>query len=344
MNAEHPFAAYVRILGRGKTLSRSLTIEEAEVAMTMILRGEVRPEQLGAFLMLLRVKEETPEEIAGFVRGARATFELPDPLPQVDLDWSSYAGKRRQLPWFLLAALALAQNGVRIFMHGTEGHTPGRLYTRATLEALGLPVATSLVDAARRIEAEGFAYLPLEGMSPRLYEMIQLRSVLGLRSPVHTLARMLNPFRAPYQLQGIFHPSYMCIHQGAARLLGQPHMAVFRGEGGEIERRPNKPCAVLSLDDGALGAQDWPPMLASSQQPRDEEMDIGRLIGFWRGEVADDYASAAVTGTLAIALRTLGRAENIDAAQALAETLWTARDRERSIFPEFPRFADARGN
>jgi anthranilate phosphoribosyltransferase len=297
--------------------------------MAMILRGEVRPEQLGAFLMLLRVKEETPEEIAGFVRGARATFELPDPLPRVDLDWSSYAGKRRQLPWFLLAALTLAQDGLRIFMHGTEGHTPGRLYTRATLEALGLPIASSLADAARRIETEGFAYLPLEGMSPRLYDMIQLRLVLGLRSPVHTLARMLNPFQAPYQMQGIFHPSYMSIHQGAAKLLGQPHMAVFRGEGGEIERRPNKPCEVLSLDDGVPGAQDWPPMLASSQQPRDEVMDIGRLIGFWRGEVADDYATAAVTGTLAIALRALGRAPDPGAAQDLAETLWAARDRER---------------
>jgi anthranilate phosphoribosyltransferase len=301
MTAEHPFAAYVRILGRGRTLSRSLTVEEAEDAMAMILRGEVRPEQLGAFLMLLRVKEETPEEIAGFVRGARSTFRLPDPLPRVDLDWSSYAGKRRQLPWFLLAALTLAQDGLRIFMHGTEGHTPGRLYTRATLEALGLPVATTLTEAAGQIEAEGFA----------------------------SLARMLNPFDAPYLLQGIFHPSYMSIHQGAARLLGQPHMAVFRGEGGEIERRPTKPCEVLTVDDGALGAQDWPPLLPGSQQPRDEEMDLGRLVGFWRGEVADDYATAAVTGTLAIALRTLGRAEDPDAAQALAETLWAARDRDR---------------
>jgi len=326
---EHPFAATVRILGRGPTLSRSLTIEEAEEAMAMILRGEVRPEQLGAFLMLLRVKEETPAEIAGFVRGARATFELPDPLPQVDLDWSSYAGKRRQLPWFLLAALTLAQDGVRIFMHGTEGHTPGRLYTRATLEALGLPIAATLAEAARQIETDGFAYLPLEGMSPRLYDIIQLRPVLGLRSPVHTLARMLNPFEAPTLLQGIFHPNYMSIHQGAAQLLGQPRMAVFRGEGGEIERRPNKPCQVLSIDDGSLGDLNWPPMLSSSQQPRDEVMDISRLVGFWRGEAADDYATAAVTGTLAIALHTLGRAADIDTAQALAETLWAGRDRDR---------------
>ena len=118
---EHPFAQYVRILGRGKTVGRSLTGEEAEAAMDMILANEVRPEQLGAFLMLLRVKEETPEEVAGCVRSVRKGFQIPVDAPKVDLDWSSYAGKRRQLPWFLLAALVLADDGVSIFMHGAEG-------------------------------------------------------------------------------------------------------------------------------------------------------------------------------------------------------------------------------
>ena len=70
----HPFAQFVDILGRGKTLTRSLTIAEAEEAMEMILGGHVLPEQLGAFLMLLRVKEESPAEIAGFVRASRAAL------------------------------------------------------------------------------------------------------------------------------------------------------------------------------------------------------------------------------------------------------------------------------
>ena len=55
----HPFARFIAILGRGKHLTRPLTVEEAEVAMTMIFQDKVLPEQLGAFLMLLRVKEET---------------------------------------------------------------------------------------------------------------------------------------------------------------------------------------------------------------------------------------------------------------------------------------------
>ena len=62
---EHPFAQYVRILGKGKSGSRSMTREEARAAMGMILDQQVEPEQLGAFLMLLRMKEEAPEELAG---------------------------------------------------------------------------------------------------------------------------------------------------------------------------------------------------------------------------------------------------------------------------------------
>ena len=154
---EHPFAQYVRTLGRGKTVGRSLTGEEAEAAMDMILANEVRPEQLGAFLMLLRVKEETPEEVAGFVRSVRKEFQIPVDAPKVDLDWSSYAGKRRQLPWFLLAALVLADDGVSIFMHGAEGHTLGRLYTRETLDVLELPVAGDFLQAAEHIQTSNFA-------------------------------------------------------------------------------------------------------------------------------------------------------------------------------------------
>ena len=109
----HPFARFIAILGRGRNLSRALTLEEAEEAMTMILEDNVLPEQLGAFLMLLRVKEESPAEIAGFVQAVRKSLPPPPDAPPA-VDWSSYAGKKRQLPWFLLAALCLAQSGRRL--------------------------------------------------------------------------------------------------------------------------------------------------------------------------------------------------------------------------------------
>ncbi len=325
----HPFARFINILGRGKTKTRSLTIEESEQAMRMLLAGEVLPEQVGAFLMLLRVKEESPEEIAGFVRAVRASMKMP--RVSVDLDWPTYAGKRRQLPWFLLAALVLARSGRRVFMHGIEGHTEGRVYTRDALVHLGVPVAHDPDSAARQIERTGFAYLPLERMSPTLAELFELKSILGLRSPVHTLARLLNPFKVPCSVQAVFHPGYLAIHSGAALLLGQERMAVFRGEGGEVERRPNKPCELITLQEGVVGEEVWPPSLADPRLLPDEDMDLGRLGALWRGEIADTYAEAAVTGTLAIVLRALGEASDPENAQAQAEKVWNARDRGRLL-------------
>jgi anthranilate phosphoribosyltransferase len=325
----HPFARFINILGRGRTLTRSLTIAEAEEAMAMILAGDVLPEQLGAFLLLLRVKEESPEEIAGFVRAARRAMQLPCSLPRVDLDWSSYAGKRRQLPWFILSALILARNGWRVFMHGAEGHTIRRIYAREVLVHLGLPVANNFDEAAAHLVRHNFAYLPLERISTRLADMMNLRSILGLRSPVHTFARMLNPFGARCVLQGVFHPGYMELHRRAGLLLAQPHLAVFRGEGGEIERRPNKPCEVLTAHDQQTSQELWEPIIPDPRQAPDEDMDLACLGAMWRGEIEDEYAVAAITGTVAIALKALDAETDQAQAQARAEDMWNTRDRGR---------------
>ncbi|MGY9001849.1 MAG: glycosyl transferase family protein [Rhodospirillales bacterium] len=329
MTEEHPFAPYVRILARGKTKTRSLTQDEAEGAMRMIVAGDVRPEQLGAFLMLLRLKEETAEEIAGFVVAVRETFKLPSSVPKVDLDWSSYAGKRRQLPWFLLSVLLLAENGTKVFMHGAEGHTPGRVYVRDTLNALGLPVANSFDAAAQQIGSNGFAYLPLEHLSKPLRDMIDLRPILGLRSPVHSLARLLNPFDAPNVLQGIFHRGFMETHQVAAQILGFDSVAVFRGEGGEVERRPNKETEVGTVNLGKLGQEFWPQILDQSFQAADEDMDINLLAQVWRGDAENEYGVAAVMGTLAIALRLVDPSMSQEAANEQAMIFWQKRNRGR---------------
>lgn len=332
MQKPHPFSRFVAILARGKTKTRPLSLDEARDAMEMIVAGEALPEQIGAFLMLLRLKEETPEEIAGFTLGTRSQFDLPAEMPQVDIDWSSYAGKRIQLPWFILSALALAQAGYRVFMHGTDGHTPGRVYTQETLERLGVPIAASLSQAATQLRVGNFAYAPLEVLSPTLRRLIELRPVFGLRSPVHSFARMLNPFDAPMMMQGIFHRGFMDVHAGAAILLNQPHMAVFRGEGGEIERRPNKPAVVWTTRGGdAPREETWPALLDAPHQPADTRLDVEDLARLWRGELDNPYGVASVTGTMAICLKTMGKAATMAAAQALAEEIWARRDRARLL-------------
>ena len=321
---EHPFAQYVRILGKGKNGSRPLTQDEAYEAFRMILADEVLPEQLGAFLMLMRVKEEEPEELAGFIRAVKESLPIPTNAPEVHLDWSSYAGKRRQLPWFILSTLLLAQNGINIFMHGASGHTAGRLYTKDVLAALGIAPCSSLQESADRIRETGFAYLDLEFLSPKLHKIIELRPILGLRSPVHTIARMLNPFDAEYVMQGIFHPGYRPMHQEAALLLKQPHLAVIKGDGGEIERDPDTACLVQSVHNGEMSDEEWPP-LYSRRHVKDAELDVQRLRAAWQGDDDDEYGIGAVIGTTAIVLKMMGRAGSIAEAEAQAKTLWETR-------------------
>ena len=324
---EHLFAPFVRILGKGRKGSRGLTMDEAYIAMGMVLRGEVEPEQLGAFLMLLRVKEETPEEVAGFVRAVRDFIHYPASA-DADLDWSSYAGKRRHSPWYVLSALLLAHHGIRVCMHGAEGHTAGRMYTSEVLQHLGVSTSNTLDDARENIKQTFFCYLPLQTISPRLKKIIELRSLLGLRSPVHTVGRMINPLHAPYSIQAIFHPGYQKTHQGTAQLLGDTQIAVFKGEAGEVERNPDTECTVSAYSHGKMFDEVWPPLFARRHM-KEETLRPERLPQIWQGKEQDEYAEAAIIATAAIALRLMEKARSPDDAMQQATTLWHARDKSR---------------
>lgn len=325
---EHPFAQYIQMLGKGRKGSRDLTQQEAEQALGMILSGQTEPVQLGAFLMLMRVKEETPAEVAGFVRAARASLHLPPNLPAVDLDWATYAGKRRQLPWYLLSALLLSNQGISVLMHGIGGGIVGRVFIPQALQALGIEPAASFADAADKLGKTKFAFLPLHAISADLERILDLKPVLGLRSPVHTVIRMLNPFGATTSIMGIFHPGYDDTHQQAAVLLGDKNLAVFKGEGGEAERNPDAACAVKLVLDGKALEEEWPALFASRHM-KDDRMEVSRLAQLWRGEISDEYGEAAVTGTAAIALRALGHAGSAEEAQAMAQKMWQERKIQR---------------
>lgn len=330
---EHPFAPYVRILGRGKRGSRSFSRAEARAAMAMILRDEVDPVQLGAFLMLLRVKEETPEELAGFVEAVREAAEPPAGF-EVDLDWSSYAGKRRHAPWFLFAVQLLADAGLRVFIHGAEGHSSGRVYTTDVLRAFGHEPAMSWQEAQAAIDASGFCYMPLKAFAPKLADIINLRPILGLRSPVHSLVRLINPLTAPTVLQGVFHPPYAPMHQNAAALLGYRRTAVIRGEGGEIEANPDNKLRVLRAEclgddhEPLIEEQSW-PALFERRHVKPNEISARQMQAVWRGEQSDEYGEAAVCLTAALALFETGRCASQTDALATARTLWENRNRQQ---------------
>ena len=319
--AEHPFAQFVRILGKGKRGARSLTREEAREALGMILDGQVEEAQLGAFLMLLRHKEESADELAGFTEAVRARLDAP--RIAVDLDWPSYAGKKRHLPWYLLAAKCLAGSGTRTLLHGGGAHTAGRLYTEQLLQTLDIPLCRDWNAVGEALDRGGLAFAPLVDWMPALQRMIDLRNTLGLRSPIHSLVRLLNPLGARCILQSIFHPGYQETHREGSRLLGD-RAIVIKGEGGEIEINPDSPAHLYGTESGASWDEEW-PALSALRHVKPERLEPQVLVEFWRGEREDAYGELAVIATIALGLRGLGR--DREAAFAEARQRWAARDK-----------------
>ena len=324
-NQEHPFAKFVRVLGKGKKGSRSLSEDESFEAMRMILNGEAEDLQIGAFLMLLRVKEESKEEICGFVKAAHSSNMAPNDL-NADIDWSSYAGKRRHLPWFVFSTLLLAEAGYRVFMHGASGHTANRLYTENIITALNIPLANDWTDVKNQLDQRNFSYMPLRNISPKLADMINMRHILGLRSPVHSFARLLNPLNAPTVLQGIFHPPYSGLHQESGALLGYKTVGVIKGEGGEIECNPDNILNAKYSINGELSEESWPAIFPR-RHVKAQDMTVDYMKSFWKTDIDDEYAQAAITSTAAFALRSLDLSLSQKAALEKAKSLWESRDK-----------------
>ena len=324
-------AAYVRILAQGQGRARSMTQDEAESAMALMLSGAPAPEAVGAILMLLRMKGETAPEIAGFTAAARGALPGGWPGPAPDLDWPSYAaGRTRGLPWFLLSARLVARLGHRVLLHGWNSHQSAHASVRASLGDLGIPVCQTTAAAVQALDAGNIAYLPLETLSPALMRLLGLREVLGLRSCVNTVLRMLNPGSAPAAVQGVFHPPYRELQADAAQLLRQPALSVLKGGGGEFEHHPTKDIAIFGLRNGAPWTGTTGIHADGRRRLAETLNDPADLAAIWQGRKTDDFAEAVVISTAALALDTLGVAD----PEATAAHAWAARH-DTPAQPEF---------
>lgn len=323
---EHRFAQYVRTLGRGPGRSRNLTRDEARDALGMVLGGEADPHQVGAFLMLLRYRGEDPDEMAGLVDAARASMGAgrPEGCSAVDLDWPSYgAGRTRGEPWFLLAALALGRAGYRVLMHGSNEFSRGTAVAGG-LAALGMRAAVDRADAVWLLDEVGFAYLPLDVLCPGLSGLLRLRRLLGLRSPLNTAARLLNPFDAWAGVDGVFHPGYIALHLGAAERLGRERLVVVKGGGGEAERSPVK-VVTTHWHDRASGGGEM--VLVPPGVPDGTGQDEPTLAEVWQG--APGAGAATAVATIGLGLLALGIGP--DGLEGKASRIWEARLRASSL-------------
>ncbi|UUO03818.1 hypothetical protein M4D79_13715 [Mycolicibacterium novocastrense] len=209
----------MRILGKGQARgARDLTREEAREAMSMLLDGKVEEAQLGAFLMLLRHREESARASAGFTEAAR---ERVPQAPKTAGRPGQLAKLRRQdatCPGTCSPARCLAANGVRIVTaHGGGAHTAATSCRTAAAAARYPPLRRRWAEVGAALDEHRLAFIPTGCLDAVLQRMIDMRNPPGLRSPIHLLARLLNPLGARCgRLQSIFHPGYQDTHRQAS--------------------------------------------------------------------------------------------------------------------------------
>ncbi len=336
------FAPFVATLGRGPGRSRALSRGEAREAFGMVLAGRADPMQVGAFLMLLRYRGEDAEEITGLVEAAREAAGLPLRASVAELDWPSYgAGRTRAAPWFVLSALALARAGIAVLMHGSNDFSSG-MTVEAALADLGIAPCDTLASAERALLRDRFAYLPIRAMAPALERLLGSRRLFGLRSPVNTVARLLNPGGAAAGVDGVFHPAYLDVHMGVAERMARPSLLVLKGGGGEAERNPAKAASLHVWRQGtgrsvvevpalealtpalSQGEREQPFSLSFWERAGVRAPDAPTLQAIWTGAAAPPGIVATIQATIALGLLATDRSTP-DAADADAAAIWSGR-------------------
>jgi anthranilate phosphoribosyltransferase len=218
---------YLREIGRGKDGARSLTRVQAADLFGQVLDGTVSDLEVGAFCIAMRVKGETPEEMAGFLDATHARLQhVPAQQPVVVLP--SYNGARK-LPGLLpLLALLLARAGAPVLVHGTSTES-ARVYTSDVLSALGVQAQTAIESIA----PGQVQFVPTALLCPGLQRLLEVRRVVGLRNPAHSLVKLMNPVAGPALIVSSYtHPEYV---QSMAQTfeLVQAHALLLRGTEGE---------------------------------------------------------------------------------------------------------------
>jgi anthranilate phosphoribosyltransferase len=209
-------------------------------------------------------------------------------------------------------------------MHGSNEYSSG-ISVDQGLAALGLRPAVDRDDAGAGLQRARFAYLPLRSLLPAMDDLLQMRRLFGLRSPVNTVARLLNPAGAASGVDGVFHPPYLAVHLGVAEILAQPRLFVLKGGGGEAERVPMK-AATGWLWDNKKGRSEIELAARPGLHPLTPETDTPALLAsVWRGEATPPTVIATITATIALGLLALDWASTAEAASIEAERIW--RDR-----------------
>ncbi|MDQ6962598.1 MAG: anthranilate phosphoribosyltransferase [Mariprofundaceae bacterium] len=251
-------AQHLSTVARGQHGKRDLNQAQAFEAYQYLLHPSADPLQLGAFLIAQRIKGESPAEIAGFVQASQhAIHDFNANQLHHAIDMPCYAGKRRDTPLHLVAALEASQQGIPIVIHGIAD-IAGRLSAWQALSRAGVQRAGSLQEAQPILAKNNIVYMDLTDICPPLYQMLQLRERLGVRSCANTVARLLNPLRCTAQINGFFHHPYGTLMAKSNQLLDQQNSLLFMGAEGEPELYASRQRLLLSQQGSKITRWRYP--------------------------------------------------------------------------------------
>ena len=227
---------YIKEIGRGRDGARALSREQASDLFGQVLDGEVTDLEIGAFCLAMRIKGETPQEMAGFLDATHARLDcVPDSGTQPIIVIPSYNGARKLPVLTPLLALLLAREGLPVLVHGTATEST-RVYTSKVLSALGI----QSLKTVRPIAKGEVAFAPTEVLCPGLQRLLDVRRVVNLRNSGHSVVKLMNPCVGKSMLISSYtHPEY-ALSMTATFELMRSNALLLRGTEGESVADPRR--------------------------------------------------------------------------------------------------------
>jgi anthranilate phosphoribosyltransferase len=229
----------------------SLSASEAEGAFERILSGESTPSQTGGFLMALRVRGETVDEITGAVRAMRGKMlrVAADPAA-IDIVGT---GGDNVGTWNVstLAAIIAAACGVKVAKHGNRAAS-SKSGAADVLTALGVKIGLPPEHVSRCIDEVGVGFMMAPTHHASMRHVGPVRVELGTRTIFNLLGPLSNPAGVTKQVVGVFSPAWLEPIAETLKSLGSKHVWVVHGEDGLDELTTTGPTHVVELKDGNL--------------------------------------------------------------------------------------------
>ena len=236
---------YLKDIGRGKDGARALSRAQAADLMGQILDQQVSDLELGAFCIAMRVKGETPEEMAGFLDATHTRLNKVRTGQTHTVVLPSYNGARKLPVLTPLLALLLAREGLAVVVHGTATEDK-RVSSQSVLAELGIGAS----GPSSQAKAGEVVFVPTGVLNAGLDRLLSVRRVVGLRNPGHSLVKLMNPGDgAAMVVSSYTHPEYWLSMSATLALTGQ-HALLLRGTEGESVADARRTPAMDVFKDG----------------------------------------------------------------------------------------------